>query len=726
MNRRTILLAIMLTGLVFFALPSSSKADIIYCYDAGTACRIQGQGDVCTTGVIRCQCDGGVAACIPEDPVYCEGVQCVLKDTCQCTPLPQCSNGLDDDGDGLIDYSADPGCADNNDDDESNVTSTPPPEPPPTVDLQCAGTNGPCSVDYGNSVALSWSSQNASVCWTAGGTPDWTANGWNLNAPRNSSGAFGPVTSTITYTIYCENTANGTTNTVSDSVQVTTSGPPTPVVDLRCNGSTGPCTVLSGTNVTLSWTTANVATCTASGAWAGAKGLSGSESQGPITMPVTYVLTCDGVSDSVLVSPGTPTTVDLKCNGSDGPCSVPAGGNIALQWTSTNADTCTASGGTWAGPRGLTGSESQGPINGTNIYALTCTGASSAVDYVTVNVQGPRDSICSSSTIPATMLPGETRAVSMAFFNSGTVAWTNGIPSDPSGDFDVSQWPWPPSNPSMLPQQFASLPAGTVWPGGTATYNFDITAPVAPGVYVGAYRMLEQNVEWFGQACGQSVTVGAAPVVSDVTANIRDYCAYGPGADISWTYTGSTDQSAYRIQIDDDPTFATPNYAMGKVMSSNNSVYATGTGAAGWGPAITWGNTYYARIRVYDGADVASPWTNQTICIGPGCNGGVSWTTPSGPYPVVAFTNVPAKPVAGQPTQFTDGSSCLGGGCQSWAWDFGDGTTDTIQNPSHTYALQGAFSVKLDVTDANSNLCSITKALNSGKAIPFWKEVLPW
>jgi PKD repeat protein len=31
----------------------------------------------------------------------------------------------------------------------------------------------------------------------------------------------------------------------------------------------------------------------------------------------------------------------------------------------------------------------------------------------------------------------------------------------------------------------------------------------------------------------------------------------------------------------------------------------------------------------------------------------------------------------------------------SWAWDFGDGTTSTMQNPSHTYATSGAYTVCL-------------------------------
>ncbi|MEK7638435.1 MAG: PKD domain-containing protein [Patescibacteria group bacterium] len=574
------------------------------------------------------------------------------------------------------------------------------------------------------------------MCWTAGGTPDWTANGWNNNAPRNGSGAFGPVTSTVTYTLYCENYANGTTNTVSDSVSVSTSGPPAPVVDLRCNGSTGPCVVLSGTNVTLSWTTANATTCTASNGWTGAKGLSGSESRGPITVPVTYTLTCNGVSDSVTVSPGAPTTVDLRCNNgtglpfTDGPCSPPPG-NFELQWTSANATTCTASRNppatNWEGPVALTGAKLLSVPGGLRVYALTCTGASTAVDYVTVN-PGINDAKFVSQSIPKTVLTtGETMNVSVTMQNCRPNNDCTGL----STWMDTANHRLGSQNPQdNLTWGFGRvlLPAGTsIPPGSSYTFPFTITAPAVAGNYNFQWRMLREAVEWFGDYTPNvsiAVNVPIPPVVSNVTANIRDYCTYGPGAgpgaDISWTYSSGTPQSAYRIQIDDDVGFSNPNYDSGTVLNSNTSVYVVAAG-------LTWNTTYRARVMVWDGADTASLWTNQTICIGTGCNVfGTAWTTPGGPYPVVAFANIPAKPVAGQPTQFTDGSVCLGGGCQAWAWNFGDGGIDTVQNPVHTYALQGAYTVKLDVTDGNSNMCSITKALNANKAIPFWREVLPW
>ena len=65
--------------------------------------------------------------------------------------------------------------------------------------------------------------------------------------------------------------------------------------------------------------------------------------------------------------------------------------------------------------------------------------------------------------------------------------------------------------------------------------------------------------------------------------------------------------------------------------------------------------------------------------------------------------------------QFTDTSSYFESPVESWHWDFGDGGTSEETNPSHIYALPGAYTVSLTVasatgedTETKSNYITVT------------------
>ena len=72
-------------------------------------------------------------------------------------------------------------------------------------------------------------------------------------------------------------------------------------------------------------------------------------------------------------------------------------------------------------------------------------------------------------------------------------------------------------------------------------------------------------------------------------------------------------------------------------------------------------------------------------------------------------TTVPAENVAptssfsyqaqGLSVTLTDLSTDSDGLVSSWAWDFGDGNSSSAQNPTHTYAADGSYTVTLTVTD---------------------------
>ena len=58
---------------------------------------------------------------------------------------------------------------------------------------------------------------------------------------------------------------------------------------------------------------------------------------------------------------------------------------------------------------------------------------------------------------------------------------------------------------------------------------------------------------------------------------------------------------------------------------------------------------------------------------------------------------------------FTDQSYDPDGSVVAWAWNFGDGATSSAQNPSHTYASGGTYTVSLTVTDNEGATGSTSK-----------------
>ncbi len=103
--------------------------------------------------------------------------------------------------------------------------------------------------------------------------------------------------------------------------------------------------------------------------------------------------------------------------------------------------------------------------------------------------------------------------------------------------------------------------------------------------------------------------------------------------------------------------------------------------------------TNFFRI---DGPSVGGPGVNriETNLFGiVGMKAGAP-PPPPPPAPVAQFS---AVPVSGPPPLNVAFSDLSTGTITSWSWNFGDGTSSTLQNPSHTYAL-GSYAVSLQVT----------------------------
>lgn len=81
------------------------------------------------------------------------------------------------------------------------------------------------------------------------------------------------------------------------------------------------------------------------------------------------------------------------------------------------------------------------------------------------------------------------------------------------------------------------------------------------------------------------------------------------------------------------------------------------------------------------------------------CTDSVAHDITVNPRPVAGFT----APVTTscQPPLTVNFQDISTGGATGWQWDFGDGNTSTLQNPSHTYNAYDSFTVTLIVTNAS-------------------------
>ena len=85
-----------------------------------------------------------------------------------------------------------------------------------------------------------------------------------------------------------------------------------------------------------------------------------------------------------------------------------------------------------------------------------------------------------------------------------------------------------------------------------------------------------------------------------------------------------------------------------------------------------------------------------TVSNGSGSSASTTQFVTVGTVPVADFTSE----TAGLSAIFHDTST---GNPTTWKWDFGDNTSDTIQNPTHTYPQIGTYNVMLTVTNSSGS-----------------------
>ncbi len=281
----------------------------------------------------------------------------------------------------------------------------------PSVELKLNGQSGTVPIGAGQPAVLTWSSRNTAYCQAS---QDWSGD----KSADGGSQSVGPITSTRTYTLTCNNTS-GVGATQSVIARLTD-----PEVQFKINGGTKPVTVPAGGSATLTWSSRYATSCTASGGWSGSKAVAGgSQSVGPIRTTTMYTLICrnslgDNAGTSVTAKvdtgatgsgtgsgtgagtgggtgtggsgSGTTTTttttrptLDLRINGVAGTINVASGAHVTVTWSARNVVACKASSG-WTGDKPISGSQGFGPITARRQFVLACRNAKGG--YVTKSV----------------------------------------------------------------------------------------------------------------------------------------------------------------------------------------------------------------------------------------------------------------------------------------------------------------------------------------------------
>lgn len=362
--------------------------------------------------------------------------------------------------------------------------------PPPVVTIAI----DPSTITAGQSATLSWSASNATACSASGA--------WAGSQSLTGSLSVAPAAGSYSYTLNC----TGAGGSSSGTATLTVGGAmvPAPVVFL----SVSPGDIAAGQSATLNWTASNATACSASGAWIGGQPLSGSQTVSPSAGTHTYTLNCTGAGGStsstatLVVNP--PPVVSVAVS----PGSIAAGESATLNWSSSNATACTAS-GAWTGSRALTGSLAVTPVAGTHTYTLNCTGAGGSSSGTATLVVNPPP-VVTISVSPASIVVGQSATLTWSAINATSCTasgpWSGA--QSLSGSLSVS--------PALGSHTYTLSCSGV---GGSSSGSATLTV----GVSAGSISVLAGQIGGFGNVDGAGMAArfnGAYGVTTDSSGNV--------------------------------------------------------------------------------------------------------------------------------------------------------------------------------------------------------------
>ncbi len=240
-------------------------------------------------------------------------------------------------------------------------------------------------------------------------------------------------------------------------------------------------------------------------------------------------------------------------------------------------------------------------------------------------------------------------------------------------------------------------------PGKTQPFTVNIGAPVENGNYTGEIAITGNDRGQPGSVYKLKVRLQVGPPPCTVT----------PTAHFAWTPTSPSAGSS--VQFTDQSSAGTGatirsrlwNFGDGQTDTTENPGHVYNTNGV-----------YTVTLTVTNSCNLSSSKSQSVTVVHPPCTA----------TPTAGFTGSPTTGQAPLTVRFTDQSSAgTGATISSRLWNFGDGQTDTAENPGHVYSAAGVYTVTLTVTNSCRQTDGETKVgyvtVTSGVCTPHFTPV---